>query len=200
VPVMVARDGPISSLDPDRVGMLSSPVAGLDLAALRSDVYGPVRPIEASQGDALDDKALAREAAEVEAAETPLQVVAADAPAIELFAVRPAWVRVTGAGGTVIFEKILDTGERFTLPKTEEPPLLRAGNSGSVYFAVNGKTYGPAGPGTSVAKKVKLGVEDLQAAYQVADLDSDPALRKVIEVADAAPVAAAPDAASSSNP
>lgn len=198
VPVMVARDGPISSLDPDRVGMLSSPSSGLDLASLQTDVYGPTRPDARLStpfgGDALDDKARAKAAAET--GETPsdpaIQVVADDVPAVELFAVRPAWVRVTGAGGTVIFEKILDTGERFTLPKTEEPPLLRAGNSGSVYFAVNGKTYGPAGPGTSVAKKVKLGVGDLQSAYQVADLDSDPALRKVIEVAEAETAAAPP--------
>ena len=37
--------------------------------------------------------------------------------------------------------------ERFELPQTEEPATLRAGNAGSLYFAVNGQTYGPAGQG-----------------------------------------------------
>lgn len=66
---------------------------------------------------------------------------------MELLAVRPSWVRVQSADGTVLFEKILDAGERYVVPTMELPPVLRAGNSGSLYFAVNGQTYGPAAPG-----------------------------------------------------
>ena len=47
----------------------------------------------------------------------------------------------------MLLEKTMDAGERFALPKLEAPPILRAGNSGAIYFAVSGRTYGPAAPG-----------------------------------------------------
>ena len=97
-----------------------------------------------------------------------------------LFAVRPAWVRVASSDGTILFEKILDRGERYVLPQTDEPPVLRAGNSGSLYFSVQGRAYGPAGPGTSVARQVVLGVEQITTAYLQADLDADPDLPEVL--------------------
>lgn len=161
-PVMVARDGPIAAIDPSTVGVLPDTKSATDQAV-----------------------ASALEA--VPLGSTPVQVVAADAPAVELLAVRPSWVRVQAADGTVIFEKILDAGERYALPKTEEPPLLRAGNSGSVYFAVNGTTYGPAAPGAQVVKNLKLSPEALVEAFAVADLTQDADLAKFVSVAAADP-------------
>jgi hypothetical protein len=67
-------------------------------------------------------------------------------PAVELLAVRPAWVRVRAADGSVIFERILNAGETYTVPQTEAPPTLHAGNSGSVYFLVGGEPHGPPRP------------------------------------------------------
>ena len=43
-----------------------------------------------------------------------------------------------------------------------------AGNSGSLFFNVNGQTYGPAGPGTSVAKNVALGVDAITVGAEIA--------------------------------
>ena len=114
------------------------------------------------------------------------KVVAADAPEVELLAVRPAWVRVQAPDGTVIFEKILDAGERYALPKLEEPPVLRVGESGALYFAVNGTTYGPAGARGVVTKDVTLSPEALTANYALADLSSDDDLARYVAVADAA--------------
>ena len=54
-----------------------------------------------------------------------MQVVEADAPAVELLAVRPSWVRVQSADGTVLFEKVLDAGERYVVPQMEAPAVLR---------------------------------------------------------------------------
>jgi hypothetical protein len=122
--------------------------------------------------------------------ETPVQVVAADVPPVELLAVRPAWVRVQAADGTIILEKILDSGERFTIPKTEEPPVLRVGESGALYFAVNGETYGPAGERGVVSKNVELSVDALKAAYLVADVSQDADLAQFTTVADATAVTA----------
>ena len=112
-----------------------------------------------------------------------VRTIAEDAPAIELLAARPAWVRVTSADGTVLLEKIMDAGERFTVPSLEEPPLLRTGNSGAVYFAVNGRTYGPVAPGPQVVRNVKLSPDDVTATYAFADLNADPELAQMIAVA-----------------
>ncbi|WP_413875481.1 helix-turn-helix domain-containing protein [Albidovulum sp.] len=164
VPVLVARDGPIAAIDPQSVGLL--PVAETQAAEVA----------QAQPQPALG--------------ETPVQVVAADAPEVELLAVRPAWVRVQAADGTVIFEKILDAGERYALPKLEEPPVMRVGESGAVYFAVNGQTYGPAGARGSVTKNLVLSPAALTAKYALADLESDADLAKYsTAVADAAAVA-----------
>ncbi|MCE8442235.1 DUF4115 domain-containing protein, partial [Rhodovulum sulfidophilum] len=106
-----------------------------------------------------------------------VQVVAADAtPELAILAVRPAWVRISAADGTVLLEKILDAGESYVLPRTEKPPRLRAGNSGSVYFSVNGRTYGPSAPGAKVAKNIELSPRALTERYQLADIQADPDL------------------------
>jgi cytoskeletal protein RodZ len=151
VPVLTARDGPISAINPR---------AGVDTAPL---------------------------AVATDAGAAPVQVVAANAPAVELLAVRPSWVRVNSADGTVLFEKILDAGERYVVPQLAQAALLRTGNSGSVYFVVNGQTHGPAGPGANVVKDVALSPEALTAAYAAADLTGDADLAKFVDVAEMIP-------------
>ena len=66
------------------------------------------------------------------------------------------------------------------LPQSEIAPKLRAGMSGSLYFAVNGSLYGPAGDGAKVVKQIPLSVDSLQQTYQLADIDTDPQLQKVV--------------------
>ncbi|MCP5038962.1 MAG: DUF4115 domain-containing protein [Rhodobacteraceae bacterium] len=164
VPVLVARDGPISTLDPSEVGVLAdagpSPLAPALNSLTSSETGLNEATIEtvASSGSGT------------------VQVFGADAPEVMIFAVRPAWVRVQAADGSVIFEKILDAGEQYVLPGTEMPPVLRSGNAGSVYFAVNGTAYGPAGVGPSVVKNIELSSEALAENYQPADPNADDAL------------------------
>lgn len=162
VPVMTSRDGPIAAINPRATGTLAG--------------AAPIDPM----ADAVD-QALA-EAGELDAG---VQVVADAAPQLELLAVRPSWVRVQSADGTVLFEKILDAGERYVVPSLEEAPVLRAGNSGSVYFAVNGRTYGPAAPGASVVKNLPLSAEALTQTFAEADLSVDADLAKFVNVAEA---------------
>jgi hypothetical protein len=95
-------------------------------------------------------------------------------------------VRVQGADGTVLFEKILDAGEKWTVPQSEQPAKLRAGNSGAIYFLVNGKAYGPASSSNQVVKNLALSVENVQSSFSVADLHRDPDLAKAVAVASAA--------------
>jgi len=103
---------------------------------------------------------------------------------VALVAVRPAWVRVRAADGSVIFEGIMNKGDSFALPATEEPATLRVGESGAVYFAVNGTHYGPAGPNGTVTSNLALDSGSLTAAYEVADLNADNDLAAVVNVAE----------------
>ncbi|MDD9977699.1 MAG: DUF4115 domain-containing protein [Boseongicola sp.] len=181
VPVMVARDGPIASIDPDSVGTLA-PSRQPDLAA-----NAPATPDNlpfAVPGRVDDLRSVALE--DADALLPPIQVVADATPSVSLLAVRPSWVRVTSVDGTVVFEKILDAGERFDVPLTEEPATLRAGNAGSLYFEVNGKAYGPAGNGPEVIKNVALEPSDLTGNYQIADIQRDSDLARFVAVAEAA--------------
>jgi len=163
VPVMVARDGPISTLDPRKVGGLAAPTRPQAPMIAHTTALPP--SLAVPQGDANSGT---------------VQVLAADAPEVMIFAVRPSWVRVQAADGSVIFEKILDAGEQYVLPKTENPPLLRSGNAGAVYFAVNGTAYGPAGDGPSVVKNIALSQEALTEAFAVADLAKDADLATLV--------------------
>ena len=164
VPLMIARDGPIAALDPSSVGALAPVPGGERFAASRM----PVGTLDDATSSPVDS-------AIAEALDTPTPVLTEEVTTatLALVAVRPSWVRVRAADGTVIFEKILDANEKYVIPETEGVPTLRAGNAGSLYFAVNGQAYGPAGPGPSVVKNVKLSAEDLTASYAIADMEAD---------------------------
>lgn len=159
-PVLTARDGPIAALDPNSIGALVQ--------------ENDPRTASVALNDATVDPASTPSLA-------PPQVLAESAADVVLFATRPAWVRVASADGSVLFEKILDAGETYTLPQTDDTPILRAGNSGSLFFSVKGQTYGPAGPGTSVAKNVALGVDAITESYAVADPAADSTLAEVLK-------------------
>ncbi|MEM9755334.1 MAG: RodZ domain-containing protein [Pseudomonadota bacterium] len=149
VPVLTPRDEPLATLNPDEVGALAA--------------APEPRPV-------------------AEPAARPAQVVQVTEEApdeVMIFAVRPSWVRVTAPSGTVLFEGTLDAGDSVALPQTDPAPTLRAGNSGSLYFAVNGVTMGPAGEGTSVVRDVDLSADAISANFVFADAAADPDLPRV---------------------
>ncbi len=148
VPVLVARDAPISTLDPRSVGTFLPPEPPQFEVAEVHTVERPTLPQV------------------VEELDTTLKIVAVD----------PAWMRVTAADGSIIFEGTLGTveqGSTFEVPLTEEPPLLRAGASGSVYFSMNGEHFGPVGNPGTVAKGVVLSKDAVAERYDVADLEAE---------------------------
>ena len=158
VPVLVARDAPISTLDPSTVGAFADRTtpdqiaASVQTALNEAAQFGPQMP----------------------------QVVAQPSPGVEMVAVRSAWVRVNAADGTVIFEGIMEAGDRYAVPATEEPARLRVGESGSVYFTVNGQHFGPVGPRGTVTSNVELSVDHVTANYEVADLETDVDLARTV--------------------
>ena len=156
VPVMVPRDGPIAAIP--RTEPPEEP------ATIRTDL---------AIAEALAD-------IETEAAAAPPRVHDAGPPMIELLAVRPAWIRVRAADGAVLFERILDAGETYAIPQTEAPPTLHAGNSGSVYFLIDGEPHGPAAPGANVVRNVALSPEALSERFAAADLSRDAELAVMV--------------------
>ncbi len=176
VPVLIARDGPISSLDPSEVGVLA------DASTSPRAFTLPVANVDANS--LAIDAAVMQVASAAGVSDGP-RVFGPNAPEVAIFAVRPSWVRVQAADGSVILEKILDAGEEYVLPKTENPPILRTGNAGSVYFAVNGTAYGPAGEGAAVVKNIALAPDALSSHYAQADLNADRDLANFVAMADA---------------
>ncbi|KDB03328.1 hypothetical protein U879_12485 [Defluviimonas sp. 20V17] len=193
VPVMVARDGPIAAIKPGSLGALSASAddSAMDLADGASTTSATTSATQTASGQdavaAAANAAVASLAAGAAVGDGQIKVVADAAPAVQVLAVRPAWVRVRAADGTVLFEKILDAGERYTVPQNAEPATLRAGNSGAVYFILDGKAYGPAAPGAQVIKKLTLTAKNLEDRYKIADLARNPDLAGAVDVAQAQP-------------
>lgn len=183
-PVMVARDAPISTLDPRAMGALVSPAARDRMLAAAEDIADPA----AQDHDSADISVPGNEAlAGLNADDMPdatVQVTQDPPPGVKLVAVRPAWVRVRGADGAVLYEGILNAGDTYDVPRTETAPRLRIGESGAVYFAVAGQHYGPVGQDGAVSSDVALSPEAVLEDYQMADLSTDSDLAAVVNFAD----------------
>ncbi len=168
VPVMVARDGPISTLDP----MLGGTLPGTTrIAASGADTTRIIAEAPAIQPNTID--------AAIASVISP-QVVAGPMTGVQMVAVRPAWVRVRAADGSVIFEGIMNAGDTYDVPLTEVPPTLRVGESGAIYFKVAGQHYGPAGPRGAVTSSLALAPEGLTGLLTVADLTQDSDLERYV--------------------
>ncbi|KEJ97790.1 protein RodZ, contains Xre-like HTH and DUF4115 domains [Pseudosulfitobacter pseudonitzschiae] len=156
VPVLVARDAPIATIDPRSVGNFAQN------PGREAPVVAEAEPLKS---------------------ETPSvpQVVEEQVPSLQMVAVRPSWVRVRGADGTVIYETVMQPGDTWTAPATEEPPVLRTGESGAIYFAMNGKFYGPVGPNGAVTSNLPLEIAGLQETYLPVDINTDSGLVRYAE-------------------
>lgn len=141
VPVVTPRDGPIGAINP-QVASVAMPAA-------------PNVP----QGDIV---AAVETLAEVG---NPQVTVAEKTPLISLFAQQEAWVRVSAADGSVLFEKVLAAGEEYTLPARAEVSSLRAGNAGYLFLMVDGQVFGPVNGTNGVARNVSLAAADIMENY-----------------------------------
>ncbi len=173
VPILVPRDGPIASLDPDRTGLLAHEPPAVILPAVAEGPPSPVEGLAAKQ-----DPAVAGPQVTATPERLPLVVVAE----------RAAWIRVYLDNGTIIFERILEKGETYTPPDGIDAPLIWAGNAGSVYVRVGSELHGPLGSGTKAAKGVVLAPQAIIDRFAVV-----PDVPEVISQTFAAPpVAEAP--------
>ena len=164
-PVMVPRDRAISTLNPSTTG------------AFARDNSPVLRPDDISRAIAAAGRARAPTAS---TSNPPVTQEPRDQ--VVLFAVRPSWIRVTMTDGTVLFEGTLNAGDSYTVPVMDEMPVLRAGNSSALYFALNSVTFGPAGEGSSVIKDVPISADEIQTRYSIANAAADPQLPEVVQL------------------
>jgi hypothetical protein len=139
---MTPRDGPISAIDPA--------ISGVYVEDKNSIIS------ESNQEDIIQVK------------KNP-QVIEEDLPTVYVVAQKPAWVRIYEPNGNILFENILDTGQRYEVPQSAQTAMLRAGNSGSVYLMIDNNFYGPLGTATGVAKKVNLRAETILENYTLVE-------------------------------
>lgn len=142
LPLMTPRDGPISAIDPA--------ISGVYVEDKNSVIS------EINQEDIIQVK------------KNP-QVIEEDQPSVYVVAQKPAWVRIYEPNGNILFENILDTGQRYEVPQSAQTAMLRAGNSGSVYLMIDNNFYGPLGTATGVAKKVNLRAETILENYTLVE-------------------------------
>lgn len=174
VPVLVARDAPIATLDPRTSGVFSSP-------ALPKTPKEPTRtagnfaaPIETVLADLEAIESAARPGLAVP------QVLEGPTPAVQVVATGDTWVRIRAADGTNLFESVMKKGDTFNVPALEEPPILRTGESGSVYFVMNGEYYGPVGGRGRITDNLPLHQQALAELYEPATLEDDSALATMV--------------------
>ena len=183
VPVMVARDGPIAALDPMSTGALAGAgrVGRSDLADPRR-FAGISQPSQSSEQSPLAAPGIENAVAQALDA-TPR--VTEDVPEVVIVAVRPAWVRVRAGDGSTLLEKILNPGDTYVVPQTEDPATLRTGAAGAIFFAVNGQTYGPAGANGAVVDKIALKPGALTESFALAEATDGSDAQKAVAVAQA---------------
>jgi len=140
LPLMTPRDGPISAIDPA--------ISGVYVEDKNSVIS------KSNQEDLIQFK------------KNP-QVIEEDQPSVYVVAQKPAWIRIYEPNGNILFENILDTGQRYEVPQSAKTAMLRAGNSGSVYLMIDNNFYGPLGTATGVAKKVNLRAETILENYTI---------------------------------
>jgi len=164
VPVLKARDAPISTLDPSFSNNFDLD-KNLDFA--KTAVNGKETDISKQfVNSGLEDKSI--------------QVVQDLPPSVAVLVTENAWVQITAADGTVIYENIMLPGEEFVVPQLELAPKLRAGMSGYVYFSVDGELFGPVGKGTSVRKNVELSAANISTSLQTPDLSNKKLIAELV--------------------
>ena len=164
VPVLTARDGPISTLDP----------------SFSKNFEMQQRSNFSETASNRSESNLTEQVLSVNTEEPSIQVVQDLPPSVAVLVTENAWVQITAADGTVIYENIMLPGEEFVLPQLEVPPKLRSGMSGYVYFSVNGELFGPVGSGTSVRKNVELSASNIVSTLQTPELSNKKLIAELI--------------------
>ena len=141
VPIVTPRDGPIAEIDPMASGLFTQ---SAEIGA---------------------DTSIVPQAENIAAIGAPQLTAQTHVPTVSIFAQQAAWVRVSADDGSIIFEKILDAGEEYTLAAGTEMATLRAGNAGYVYFVVDGQVFGPIEGVNGVVRDLSLAAASIEENF-----------------------------------
>ena len=167
-PVLPARDGPISAIDPATSGLFPGRDPARDMAQdLAQDLAISNGPAPTETGPESIFAAVA-DAEPVLAETEPAEAVPAGPPKVNIHATETAWIRVSDVDAAVIFQGILAAGDRYEVPGRFTAPVLRAGNAGAVYLLVDGAPYGPLGSSGGVVKNLSLRAADIERRFPLA--------------------------------
>ncbi len=89
---------------------------------------------------------------------------------LNIFAVKPSWIRIKDEGKKVVVEKILKAGEVLEIKNNWFNGDLRAGNAKDLFFSLNGVTYGPVSDRRKVIKNFKIDPQNIFNSLKINDL------------------------------
>ena len=145
MPIIESRDGPISGIDPNILGTFGSlNVSSLSKSKKISD-------------DLSKMKIISQKKTEKTMTDT-----------VQLLAAEGVWIRIKDDAGSILYERIMDARKPLDLPVSKNKKFIdRAGNSGALFFVVNGKLYGPAGEKTRTVKNIELSARNIKSTYSL---------------------------------
>ncbi len=169
--------GAISAITPDQVGMYRE--TGSNGSASAADTLSDEPAVDLTalgpDGSGTDgDIATVADAADIPVEPETEPAVSIPSDQVVLVPLRESWIRITDELATTYAEGLLQAGETFEIPPTDARPLLRAGNSGWLFFYVGGVVFGPAGNGGEIISEVDLTPGSIRANYPRLDQDSIP--------------------------
>ncbi len=91
-------------------------------------------------------------------------------PSLNIFAVKPSWIRINDEGSKVVFEQILKAGEVLEIKNKWLNGSLRAGNAKDLFFSLNGVTYGPVSDSKKVIKNFRINTQNIFKSLKINDL------------------------------
>ena len=151
-PILEGRDGPISGLDPSSLGTF---------AASSVLISSNIRLKDSKPSPLISPMPRTKKIPE-------LQIVKNGPDKIQLLASEGVWMRIKDSKGDTLYEQIMNAGSPFDVPTTEIAPFIdRAGNSGSLFFVINGNLYGPAGEKSSTVKNITLSSKNIISNYDL---------------------------------
>ena len=89
---------------------------------------------------------------------------------LNIFAVKPSWIRINDEAKKVVFEKILKAGEVLEIKNNWINGNLRAGNAKDLFFSLNGVTYGPVSETRKVIKNFRIDPQNIFKSLKINDL------------------------------
>ena len=89
---------------------------------------------------------------------------------LNIFAVKPSWIRIKDESRQVVVEKILKAGEVLEIKNNWFNGNLRAGNAKDLFFSLNGVTYGPVSMKKKVIKNFTIDPQNIFNSLKINEL------------------------------